>query len=417
MKGLILLLALGCTRANPEFLAWLADGGGLPDAGADATTCRETGCESTALGVCDDGSGECRVCQLLAVPDECGNRRDENKHCAGGECVECTVHADCGDSAQPNCDSGTHRCFACVKDEECAADLGACDEGRCLRTGEAVVVAGSGSGAENRLQDAIREIAQGGTGKIVLREDSIRPYPAIVVDADRTVRIFGTTRPEIRNSDGTVIEVIGNSSLFLRAAVVNGSVLGTSDGDGKPSISLFDVEIHGAKGAGVLCTTCAAVNLDRCHVHDNTNEGLKLGADSIRVRNSLITENMRTGVVFETSIGAEFIYNTVAGNKNAGVDCKSNLLLSFNILWGNTQRVSGHEVPAQSLEDCEPSHGINQDDGDEDPLLTTTFHIPADSPARSSDGGPTSAEFPNPYDIAGDPRDSMPDIGADEYAP
>jgi hypothetical protein len=383
----------------------------------------------------------------------------------GGMCVECVGADDCHDPSKPICTSNV--CVPCTTDLQCGtrADnggIGLCEGGACPTPTQVAVVDGT-----TAADCATR------TGTPAMPYCSLDT--ALATDATHMMFFLkpgGMHHGATINGRNLVVigrntEVTGTSKYFFH--VQNGSLTlrhlvldnNTSNSGGVPDgIALFcegntthcsaeDVVVGPNDGQGIVVTD-AELKLRRSTIQQNYMGGVYLdGPSMFEIENDFFADNghknaagapaQTYGAIFVNSLGAgsgEIRSDTFFSNHadpilgvtptwSGSITCNyfgGRMVNVVNdVFWKNSPVRIGASRPDAcpahySLSDDPMAIGTGNKTGD--PLFVremppSNLHITATSPAKDS-GDPTSAP---PDDIDGKPRDSMPDMGADEFGP
>ncbi len=380
--ALLCTLALGCTKANPQYCdATVGCPTGMAcdlvrrtcvDANADLTMpmvdasmppdlagcMTSTDCIEAAKPICDDMTKTCRPCSSATtdagdVGDvECSSKDPTRHYCNMGKCVQCQSSADCSNPT-PACDA-TGTCAKCTDHAQCPSLV--CDsDGTCHDQSDVFYVDNNGScsmkpsGAMNDPFCVIQDAVNKNTTKVIRVVGSSKVYPPVVFN----------------NQSGTLVgpgrDVMPPAKISGMAAAV--AVMGTNE---KVSVDGFDLTtvgnadaifclgtnldltvqrslIHGAQKHGVSSTSCR-ITLDQDRITANALGGVLASASIYTILNCMIVENGAFGpaVDLSTSAGGTFRHNTVAQNTNGanvgGIDCGGTMRdIENSIIWKNSQ--------------------------------------------------------------------------------
>jgi hypothetical protein len=467
---LLCAVALGCTRANPDYCESAADcpGGGCdpvthactapgtPDAAPACATSAQ--CADPAAAWCDPASHLCVPC---ADSGQCGEQPMDRRLCApGGVCVECLTSNDCGAPAEPVC-GAAGQCAACTADAQCgerADSIALCEAaGSCVRKTEAIFVDNrmpaqcpSGDGSEGaplcQIGAAVGRIKGGAsTARVVV----IAPgtYDPFAVDTDGPLTVLGSgmlgSAPTVvmgaNATAGIWIKQGTDDPVEIRGLKVTTTGM-TPRGiycDGR-SCQLREVWVTMNPRFGIDATGAGRLGLVRSIVDDNQEGGVYVhGGRSFEIVNNFIYRNGALaagspyGVRLDPSVDPRvFRNNTLLDNADGDgaatrhVDCTAATVLSSNVFWERSDMADAPNAGTSgSCNVLSSIVGGPAMTGAGNRMLNPMFkdlagatpdlHIRPGSPCR--DMAEVNAAPLDDFD--GQVRDSMPDIGADEVVP
>lgn len=396
-------------------------------------------CSDPLAPSCDLGLHRCGDC---ASSDQC-ERFDPRLTCApNGACVECdpadppVQDPSCPDATAPVCgaDGG---CRGCLDHRECAS--GACDlaTGACAEEGDIAYVdrtaaAGNTACTSGAMCNTIAKGLAVDRPFVLIAPGS---YMEDVVIDDRYVALvgYGATLTALTNgADGLAVGGLdGHVGVF--GMNIGNSQRGVScDGSQLTAtvrVTLVDVVVEGNDAAGIDATNCD-LTMVRSRATANNIGGLYVHGAGFDITNCVFDDNGITGLFGGVRIDEpratpqRLAFNTIVGNRSGstgfpGVNCSASATVTAfhsNIITANTGNGGDAQVSAancsyrDSLIDPAQS-GDGNITGD--PMLDGTFHIASGSPARGA--AQTGSGVADDFD--GEPRDSAPDIGADEFLP
>ncbi|MEM7153934.1 MAG: right-handed parallel beta-helix repeat-containing protein [Myxococcota bacterium] len=307
--------------------------GGTDDSGTDGMMTETEGSSgsttenSTTCSGPEDCGGETPFCSDAGECVDCGGLADGDAACAEGDattpvcdagvCVQCTgENAGACVDATPTC-GAANECVACSEHAHCpesACHLDGPDVGRCFDVGEVEMIADGAA-----LTAALGELSAGDQAVFVLTAGS-----------------YGVT---VGLADNVEVAFLSNEGAELSGAGIFDSV--TLAGS---AITYFGgVTIAGNTNAGGIACSGTSVWLDDSEVRNNDSVGLTVsGGCAAHLRRSVVSNNDSGGVEatgtttvvsLETSViasngngtssfggvdldGAEFraVYTTIAGN-------------------------------------------------------------------------------------------------------
>ena len=403
-------------------------------------------CTTSASPTCDAVDFQCRPC---AENDDCIGAIGGEK-CSRGSCVECTAHSDCGSEV---CDPDNHTCASASTilyvGGANAADID--DPGGC---GAALLPCASITfGLVYRVSAATHAYM------------AVRPanYLENLDISGMTLKIIGPGATVISALvDTPVISVAGGAGTdILVDGMTFRSAFGTADGiycQDTSTLRVRNVEIHNNARRGIYAAFGCTVTVVGAHIHDNgdsgvyafgadltitdseiesnDNGGVRIRATGFRLLNNFIVDNGDSNAQAAISIEnvgdgillQDMLFNTVAGNRadniasasgvECGVDPGSNPTIVGNLVYDNTGPANSifgsncaweysniEGVPAAGTNISATPQFINPNGGN--------YHIGLMSPCIDKVLIDTGID----YDIDGDRRDGLPDIGADEIDP
>ncbi len=405
-----------------------------------------TGCKVNNPASCEIDGNPNPACTDGGVdPVAC----DESSDCGNdvclldpGVCVECLASTDCvATSEAPVCDTAAHTCGACTTHSDCPSEA-------CLPTGAcapesdvAYVKAGATGGAPcdqgapcATLNEAIAAsrpvIKVQGTAPIIDDQDTVIDGATVTIVADIGAKLD-------RSNDGTLLEVKGSSVnvTILDLEFLNGTdfskpaiLLGT----GTTRLTLTRVKVTNNQGVGVSAGG-GFLTLSGCTISGNDGGGVVISAAEFDLTNNFIFANgedagVLGGLRFDaTNSGTRrFEFNTVSTNRGAtatGVFCtaiNTPVTFSNNIIYNNLGGGARTQVsPTLSnclwtFSDIGPGAVVaGEANKADDPLFVdpaSNFHLQPGSPAAAAANPAATLGF----DIDGDVRSALKDIGADE---
>lgn len=406
-----LLLALGCTKPNPNY----CEANPEKDCRIDAST----RCETHA-----DCGASTPVCEPI-----------------NGTCVQCTRdRADACIGTAPFCDDNS-TCRGCKAHAEC--DSLACLPTGACGTSQVAYVDPQGN------QNAICSVGQP-CSTIAAALMTQLPYIKIhgvlderVTILDRNVTLLADPGATLTASTiGPIITIDGGSDVSIYDLTVRGA-LGTNMGWGiyvreptsgivLPTLNLERVVIRESRLEGIASSLSSTVRMSKCVVTGNHGGGAML-LGSYDVSNSLFVVNgaagSSTGGLFlQGKPGSTFHFNTVADNvsdstqnANSGINCATPIPTTNNIIANNL--ISPNCSPDYSLLDLGGGPAAHNRFGNPQfknrnyaSTLSPDYYRITDSSPAIDGADPASSVH---TDIDGDsrPNGSAPDMGADEYAP
>jgi hypothetical protein len=176
-----------------------------------------------------------------------------------------------------------------------------------------------------------------------------------------------------------------------------------------------DIAVSGGS-TGIVVDAAKLAHINRCTVTANGKGGIKTINSGFDITNTIVANNMAGsdtgGVGFggarlgDVPVGgmARFENNTVVGNQQYGVSCKTSQDISTSIVYGN---VGGESIGCTGAACC----------GAGDPMVdATTYRLKLGSPCIDK---LTATAMSVTTDLDGAPRPTVPagklDCGADEY--
>jgi hypothetical protein len=420
------------------------DLGGVPgdmagcSCGGPTPICVATSCVSCLST--SDGDGACAaVSPSTPYCDPSGD--------AAGACVGCLDNSQCS-APTAFCDAATHACRGCIRDSECASlvcDLtpteGSTTRGTCVPIAMVEYVDGAattiGDGLtpttpRQKIQDALNH-ATGGDKRPYVHVAAGTYNESNVGVTNSTSYIVGADGAIVAPTSGDALSAGSNGSLTVRNLVVTakgGNGVNCQNG----SFTAYRSQFVGSSQSGVYANNCNLL-LDADWIDGNSGGGIYIGGGNFQVFNSIITNNINQGGLYQLGSGTTtaFVNNTVADNKAsgtiAGVNCSttSALLVRNSILWNNkgTAGTIVAETNCSSDFDAsdDPSAGPQStiDLTIQMPGFTGTtpsspasYHLASGSPCISEATPMTAPDHDYDLEPRPDATTLKPDIGADE---
>jgi hypothetical protein len=451
VPGLAAIAAMACTKTNANF----CDDDHPCDEGFicnPATAgCDEIGTEPCAdSGECDAPSPYCvpnasddLVCSTSCADDDtvCAFvHPGDRPYCVVDTCGACDpeqedVATDDCMGTSPHCDATSLECRACASHDECASavclDTGACADPDAVLY---AMPAGDGDCGQNSQCSLPTAVSMVDAQHIFIKLDTRDLATFTITDTlqlDEHVTIIG---------DGATIDIMDNDDapvLTVSAPVeIHGATISGASGNASArgisctagSLSLRDVTVRDNAGAGIFSDGCP-LDLDACSIENNAGGGVLAFVSSQihRITNNFVFGNgaasaQNAGVRLAAASGSVIEFNTIAENpadvdgESTGLFCQGNsVTLRNNIIFANT----GANAVGQNAGSCLRENNLVRAFADAAELAFVdrangNYRLTADS-APAIDAGDTELGLSTDHD--GDPRDSSPDIGADEYIP
>ncbi len=340
-------------------------------------------------------------------------------------------------------------CRACQNHEECESGGGLClVDGSCPVEDEITYVDeqncndGVKDGSPSEPYCTINDAVAGSSNKYILVRQGV--YDQTVIGRD--LEIYGEDYDPggvdmaqllSSNDDCKALVIKGGATVHISGFKIgNDSTLKTGgvliENDGTKATLEHNI-IGPSQCIGVEGKKDTTIELERNLIHENTLGGIRLvDVESYTVMNNFILNNgtLTTSLggahLKAVNIPALFINNTVTGNKAmkgrdggpSGIKCEGISTSVLNsIVWDNTTDDDADPLKDQHkscmLNFCNARDAVGLGNMSMDPLFVSDddYHLKSGSPLR--DKGLQMPDTPT-IDFDGDPRDSQPDIGADE---
>lgn len=286
-------------------------------------------CLDPARPFCDP-RGACVTCEGTSDPHGvCAGLDAQRPVCSDGACVQCTaelVGACVG--MTPVCDAA-NECVACTEHSQCpqsACHLGGEERGACFDVGDVVMVANAAE-----LTAALSGLELEERAVLVLAPGM---YPVrVVVGMETEVAILGLDDTTI-TGDGSLnaVEVVGNSIAYFQGVTI--SNLGNDGLSCSTSEAwLDDVTVRNTQIGVQLSSGCVAT-MRRSAVRSNSVTGMRVEDPNtlLRAENSLIVDNVgpaATAGLRITAAEVDITYSVIVSNGTFAnpdnVECLSNV--------------------------------------------------------------------------------------------
>ena len=237
-----------------------------------------------------DPSGACVSCNQMGDPDgACAGQDPALPVCEGGACVQCsTDNAAACEGMTPVCGED-NECVPCTEHDECpesACHLDGEDRGACFDLAEVVEVQ---TEAELRMA-----ASQPGAGRVAIHlTGNNYALSQLLEVTDDEVAIIGAGAESISRNGDPIFTVSGTGIVYLsRVAVENGS------GDGLncsgTSVWLDDTIVRNNAQAGMDISGGCAAHLRRGMVSANGSGGIVASGSPVYLVNTAVGENVDT---------------------------------------------------------------------------------------------------------------------------
>ena len=390
----VLALAVGCTKPNPEVCC------------GDAADCNAAGIP------------EGRTCA--------GDLVCMNHSCEEPLPPECTESAQCTTATKAFCDAVTQVCRGCIDDTEC--DSGACgDDGACVAEGEVLYVSPTGAQATcSRAEPCLLDDA---IASSTMTRFTYVFAPGTYV-RDRLlfngVAMLNVVRVDLHGHRARIQQMAGGSGFLVNTNVPTTmrdmELLANPGGTGLIASSALELQSVTVGGATAISFTGANLTFDRV-VLLGVAKALVVGAGSaptVSITNLLAYGTSDLAVDLGLGTGT-FSHSTIANSGLSsssdaqGIHCSAGVTLRAAIVWtpgGSKPPISGCTVD-NVIAGPFPILGARATDPGFVSPTDKDFHLSPSSVARdAADEGPAN-------DFEGDPRPQGArfDLGADEALP
>ena len=266
----VALVAVDCKTSNPQSCALPANHGSpdCVDAGGGARCTTRAECAGTpGQPICDLAMNRCVQC---LVRDDCGGT---TPLCTNQVCTGCAVHADCDSSA-------------CLPD------------GSCVPAAQVAYVDPAGSD---------------------------NPDCTVATPCTRVMKALATQRPYLK-FHGTTDEAVSISQNVTLLADPGAKLTRTSDGTvlqigGNSTVEIDDLEITGSSGdntTGIATSGGVQLVLERATVSGHQGNGISCNAKALTLHASKVINNQNIGV-FSMSGAVTISASTIASNQGGGI--------------------------------------------------------------------------------------------------
>jgi hypothetical protein len=389
-------------------------------------------------------------------------------------CVDCLANTDCSVGTMPIC-AADHSCRACTDDAECGGPGVCLPSGACATDQEVAFVKASGTltnpctqaapcstitFALTKLTPAIKV-----DGPIVEGTATTMSNPALVID--RSVKIVGNATASVtRLTNGPIVEYGGASTVTIQLKGIKiFGASGPASGATGIRLRLGDSAALELVGAGVamnagvgIAASGGTVSVTSSTVTSNAGGGIAASGGTVSVTSSTVTSNEGGGIL---SNGCTFnianniiarngkddkefggvkivapssgmrnfsnntvVYNHAVSNASAaGVSCTGTMTGSANIVTSNDV-AAGTDFSKQTGT-CGFEAGSYIANGDASNALKfasfagtpLNFHLTTASPASVHNVAGLTACTGTDIDGETRPKETLCDLGADEYDP
>ena len=314
-----------------------SDGSGEPGTDSVSATEGATGSTTGGLPACDGPEdcggdtpfcselGECVSCSELADGDgACSDADAATPVCSEGVCVQCTdENAGACVDATPTCGSD-NECVACTEHAHCpesACHLDGPDVGRCFDVGAVQMIADG-----TALTEAFDNAPDGGDLVLVLT-GTISDYgnTSISFATSAEVAVIGDGSQLLTNDDlNPIVASGGESIVYFGGVSIGGNILGDGLACSGTSVWLDDSEVRSNDGVGLTVSGGCAAHLRRSVISDNDGGGMDASGATTRVlvETSVIASNGNgagRGLVFDDA-QIEMTFSTVVRNDGTSDD-------------------------------------------------------------------------------------------------
>lgn len=301
---------------------------GMPTTEISGTTTDSQGClddedcRGTATPFCG-AMGECVSCDQMGAPNgACQSLDALTPVCSEGTCVQCTVQqAEACAGQTPICNP-SNECVACTEHDHCpdsACHLDGESAGACFDPAEVVEITN-----EAELSAVLDQL--GANDRAVFRISSGSYGVPIAIGDEAEVAIIGQgATPPVLNGDNGLqgpLAVGSGAMVYLDGVLVANALGGGVECTGPRGTSLWldDTEVRNCMRYGVDAVGECATHLRRTVISSNGDGGLVVEGGELWVENSVVGRNgddltstfggMRLSLTF-----VDITYSTLVGNE------------------------------------------------------------------------------------------------------
>lgn len=267
-----------------------------------------------------DPQGQCVSCDALDDPDDaCAGLDPLAPLCAGGSCVQCTDDQACSGQT-PICGSA-NECVACTEHAECpqsACHLDGPVAGSCFDAADVFEINDT-----IELLLTIDQIGKRDHAVFVLASQTFDT--TIGVGDDVELALLGDpSDPPVLLGDGPrVIDIFGNAIVYLAGVQVS-NLSGNGIECSGTSVWVDDGQVRSNVGRGFQTSAGCATHLRRSLVLNNISGGLSMEGGLLHAQNSVIGFNgdeltSLSGGLRLDGTQVDMTYTTVVGNESATV--------------------------------------------------------------------------------------------------
>lgn len=303
---------------------------GVPTTEPSGTTTGPQGCSddrdcSGAAPFCG-AMGECVSCEQMSDPDgACQGLDALMPVCSGGACVQCIAERAGACAGQTPICNASNECVACTEHDHCpdsACHLDGDLVGACFDSAEVVEITNTAE-----LSAALEQL--GTNDRAVFRLSSGSYGIPIAIGDEAEVAIIGQgATPPVLNGDSVLqgAVAVGGAILYLDGVLVSnplGSGVECAGAPGGTSLWLDDTDVRNCMRYGVEAAGECATHLRRTIIASNGDGGIVAeGAGELWVENSVVGLNGNDltstfgGIRFNLT-SVDITYSTLIGNESS----------------------------------------------------------------------------------------------------